>query len=74
MLEGADLPVKIHTDHSNLKYFMTTKQLSRRKASWSEFLSRFNFVGTYRPGKLGAKLGALTRRSGDLPKEGDERI
>ena len=28
----------------------------------------------FRPGKLGAKLDALTRRSGDLPKEGDERI
>ena len=44
MLEGAGLPIKILTDHSNSQYFMSTKQLSRRQARWSEFLSRFNFV------------------------------
>ena len=74
MLEGAELPVKILTDYRNLQYFMSTKQLSRRQARWSEFLSRFNFVIQYRPGKLGAKPDALTRRSGDLPKEGDGRL
>ncbi len=50
---------------------MSTKQLSRRQARWSEFLSRFNYRITYRPGKAGGKPDALTRRSGDLPKEGD---
>jgi hypothetical protein len=35
---------------------------------------RFNFVITYRPGKAGAKPDPLNRRSGDLPKEGDERL
>jgi hypothetical protein len=53
---------------------MSTKKLSRRQARWSEFLSRLNFVITYRPGKLGGKRDALTRRPGDLPKEGDERL
>ena len=54
---------------------MSTKQLSRRQARWSKFLSRFNFVITYRPGKQGAKPDTLTRRSGDLPAGGeDERI
>ena len=33
---------------------------------------RFNFKIVYRPGKAGAKPDALTRRSGDLPKEGDK--
>ena len=51
---------------------MSTKLLSRRQARWSEFLSRFNFKIVYRPGKAGAKPDALTRRSGDLPKEGDK--
>ena len=51
---------------------MSTKLLSRRQACWSEFLSRFNFKIVYRPGKASAKLDALTRRSGDLPKEGDK--
>ena len=74
MLEGAGLPIKILTDHRNLQYFMTTKQLSHRQARWSEYLLRFNFVIQFWPGKLDAKPDALTRRSGDLPKEGDERI
>jgi hypothetical protein len=53
---------------------MTTKQLSRRQAWWSEFLSRFNFVIKYRPGKQGMKPDSLTRRSQDLPDSAqDER-
>ena len=51
---------------------MSTKLPSRRQAYWSEFLSRFNFKIIYRPEKAGAKPDALTRRSGDLPKEGDK--
>ncbi len=73
-LEGCELPVKILTDHKNLEYFTTTKMLNRRQARWSEFLSRFNFRIQYRPGKQGQKPDALTRRSEDLPKEGDERL
>ncbi|KAG0161692.1 hypothetical protein PDIDSM_5322 [Penicillium digitatum] len=71
---GTPSPVKVITDHRNLEYFTTTKLLNRRQARWSEFLSRFNFKITYRPGKQGAKPDALTRRSEDIPKEGDERL
>lgn len=53
---------------------MSTKNLSRLQVTWSEFLSRFNFTIVYRPGKSGAKPDALTRQSGDIPKEGDERL
>ena len=53
---------------------MSAKLLNRRQARWSEFLSRFNFRITYRRGKLGGKPDALIKRSGDLPKEGDERL
>ncbi|GIZ39392.1 hypothetical protein CKM354_000277800 [Cercospora kikuchii] len=73
-LEGAEHPIKVLSDHKNLEYFTTTKQLNRRQARWSEFLSRFRFQITYRPGKQGQKPDSLTRRSGDLPKEGDERL
>lgn len=73
-LEGSPSVVDVITDHRSLEYFMTTKKLTRRQARWSEFLSRFNFVIQYRPGRLGGKPDALTRRSGDLPKEGDERL
>lgn len=73
-LEGSTHPILVISDHRNLEYFMTKKQLNRRQARWSEFLSRFNYRITYRPGKQGGKPDALTRRSGDLPKEGDERL
>ena len=68
-------PIQVLSDHRNLEYFMSTKLLSRRQARWFEFLSTFNFRIVYRPDKLGGKPDALTRRSGDLPKGGDdERI
>ena len=73
-LEGAPSPVKVITDHRNLEYFMTTKLLNRRQARWSEFLSRFNFKIVFRPGRHGTKPDSLTRRSADLPKEGDARL
>jgi predicted aspartyl protease len=73
-LESAKGIIEVLSDHKNLEYFTTTKLLNRRQARWSEFLSRFNFKIKYRPGKAGGKPDALTRRSGDLPKGGDERL
>jgi hypothetical protein len=54
---------------------MTTKKLSRRQTRWAEFLSRFNFQLTYRPGKQNGKADALTRRFEDQidPDNDDER-
>ena len=71
-LEGSAQPIDVISDHKNLEYFTSTKLLSRRQARWSEFLSRFDYKIVYRPGKAGGKPDALTRRSGDLPEEGDE--
>jgi len=73
-LQSVDNPISVLTDHKNLEYFTTTKLLNRRQARWAQFLSQFNFKIIYRPGKAGAKLDSLTRRSGDLPKEGDKRL
>ena len=53
---------------------MSTKKLTRRQVRWAEFLSQFDSKITYRPGTQGGKPDALTRRSGDLPKGGDERL
>lgn len=61
-LEGSALPIDVVTDHKNLTYFSTTKILTRRQARWSEFLSQFNMVVRFRPGRLGAKPDSLTRR------------
>lgn len=66
--------IKVLSDHRSLEYFMSTKELNRRQARWSEFLSEFQFQIQYRPGKQGTKPDSLTRRPGDQPVEGDERI
>jgi len=72
--EGAAYALQLITDHKNLEYFMTKKLLNRRQARWSEFLTRFNYKIVYRPGKSNGKADALTRRPGDLPEGGDERL
>ena len=73
-LEGATFPITVLSDHKNLQYFATTKQLSHRQARWSEYLSRFDFTITYRPGKHGEKPDALTRRSQDQLAQDEARL
>ena len=68
-LKGAAEQVQVITDHKNLKYFMTTKQLSCRQAHWSEFLSQFNFVIQYCSGKLNSCADALICWSNDFPQD-----
>jgi len=71
-LEGSAFTVDVVTDHKNLEYFATTKVLTRRQVRWSEYLCRFNMVIRFRPGRLGGKPDALTRRWDVYPKEGDK--
>ena len=59
------------TDHKNLEYFSTTKILTRHQAHWSEYLSQFNLVICFFPGKLGTKPDSLTRRWDVYPKGGN---
>jgi len=70
-LEGSTTPIDVVTDHKNLEYFSSSKVLTRRQARWSEFLSQFNLLIRFRPGHLGAKPDALTRRWDVYPKGGD---
>lgn len=65
-------PIQVISDHKNLQYFMTSKQLNSRQARWAEFLSEFNFRITYRPGKQSTKPDSLTRRVGDLPEDDND--
>jgi hypothetical protein len=53
---------------------MTKKLLNRSQARWSEFLTQFEYEIVYQAGKLNGKVDALTRRPGDLPEGGDERL
>ena len=63
--------IDVVTDHKNLEYFSTTKILTRRQAPWSEFLSQFNLMIHFHPGKLRTKPDVLTRWWDIYYKEGE---
>jgi transposase InsO family protein len=67
-LEFSASTTVVLTDHRNLEYFTTTRNLSRRQVRWSEVLSDYNFVIKYRPGSQNAAADSLSRR--DKPEEG----
>src|SRR5712664_792793 len=56
------------SDHKNLEYFATTKQLTHFQVRWSEYLSGFNYLIRYRAGWLGTKPDVLTRREDVYPQ------
>src|SRR5882672_10987311 len=60
-LEGSAHVVLILSDHKNLKYFATTKQLTCHQVCWLEYLSGFNYLIHYCAGQLCTKPDALTR-------------
>ncbi|CAO1614203.1 unnamed protein product [Parajaminaea phylloscopi] len=59
---------RIVTDHKNLEYFRTTKELTPRQVRWSIFLAMFDFHVEYRPGHANGRCDALSRRE-DLTAE-----
>ena len=65
------VPFLIYTDHHNLQNFGTKALLNRRQARWAGLLAQYEFNIHFRPSKANGKADALTRQSGDLPKEGD---
>ena len=71
-LQSVENPILVLFHHKNLEYFMTSKLLNCCQARLAKFLLRFNFKIMYQQSKQGGKPNALTRRSGDLPEEGDE--
>lgn len=74
-LEGSQEPFEIVTDHKNLQYFATTKELTQRHMRWSEFLSRFNFRITYKPGATNVRPDALSRKPEHRPQnDEDDRL
>src|SRR5882672_9028448 len=70
-LEGSAHVVLILSDHKNLEYFATTKQLTCHQVHWSKYLSGFNYLIRYRAGRLGTKLDVLTHREDVYPRVED---
>ena len=54
-LERVPHIILVLSNHKNLEYFATSKQLTRRQVRWSEHLSGFNYIIRYRAGRLGTK-------------------
>jgi len=63
--------ITILTDHKNLEYWKTKKDLNLRQTRWGERLANYDFTIKYRPGRLAGKPDILSRESEDSPWEGD---
>lgn len=67
-LLGSDTPVKIISDHANLRYFMKSQKLNRHQARWSLELANYNFILIHfilihKPASHLAHADALSRRA-----------
>lgn len=47
-LQGSKHPIRIISDHNNLRYFIITKELNTKQIRWAEKLAAFNFIIKYR--------------------------
>jgi hypothetical protein len=61
-LEGAKHTIIVKTDHKNLTYFTTTKELTRQQARWSETLSQYNFKIIHYKGSKNGQANTLSQR------------
>ena len=73
-LEGSAHQVQVWCDHRNLQYFRTARMLNDRQARWSDFLSRFDLVIKYFPGRQNVEADALSRRNQDDTHEPKEQL
>ena len=66
-LKGSTHIILVLSDHKNLEYFATTKQLTRRQVRWSEYLSGLNYLMCYCTGRLGTKPDTLMHHEDVYP-------
>jgi vacuolar-type H+-ATPase subunit I/STV1 len=62
-LMGSMHKIKVFTDHKNIAYFATTKELNKRQIRWAEYLSEFDYVIIHKKGLENGRADALSRRS-----------
>lgn len=67
---------ELFTDHKNLKYIFTQKELNLRQRRWLELIKDYNLNLQYHPGKANVVADALSRKGylngltvGELPPE-----
>lgn len=54
--------VQLYTDHKNLQYLLSKKELSAREARWVELIDQYDLVMNYHPGKANVVADALSRK------------
>ena len=54
-------PIKILTDHKNLEYWKTKRDLNLRQERRAQKLADYHFIILFRPGKLAGKPDILSR-------------
>jgi hypothetical protein len=59
------------SDHKNLEYWQTKKDLNLWQARWAEQLPNYDFKITYRLGRLAGKPDILSQELGDSHWEGE---
>lgn len=73
-LQGNQHKTTIISDHDNLRYFMTTKELTRRQARWyADVLVHFDFTIRHCKGKENYWSDALSRRPDLMTKKKENR-
>jgi hypothetical protein len=73
-LEELPEQFEVWTNHKNLDYWRTARDLTRRQARWSLYLSRFNLKIVPKPGKSNILADALSRLPGSyVPDSKDNR-
>ena len=70
-LQGSKHPIRVITDHNNLRYFMSTKELNAKQIRWAEKLAAFDFIIEYRKGVLNP-ADAPSRRPDIIKPDGSE--
>ena len=59
-LKGAKHKVEVLTDHHNLQYFRTVRDLSHRQRRWALYMENFKLQLKHHPGCLSGKPDALS--------------
>ena len=54
---------EMYSDHKNLKYIFTQRDLNMRQHIWIEFLEDYDFTMHYHPGKENVVADVLSRKS-----------
>ena len=54
--------IQIFTNHKNLKYFFTQKELNMRQQKWLELVKYYDCEILYHPGKANVVVDALSKK------------